>query len=210
MSTKTQICNLAINHLGTSKSIANVDTERSLEANTCRIFFDVARQAVLRDYPFSFATKTVTLGLLETFTTGFWNYSYRYPSDCLQIIRIRNGIRNETHQTRVAYEIEKDDSGKIILTDERNAEAEYTQDLENTSFFTVDFNLALSYRLAFYIAPALTKGDPFKIKGEMLDLYRLELSNAIANDMNERQDDVHPESEFVRSRNNASEEYGVK
>lgn len=60
--------------------------------------------------------------------------------------------------------------------------------------------MAFSFRLAAYIAPRLTSGDPFKMSERAMQLYIIELTNAQATALNEQQDEQSPESEFIRSR----------
>lgn len=200
MASETAICNMAISHLGVGKEIANIDTEQSEEASACRRFFDTARDATLRDFPWPFATKQVALSLIETFTAGEWTYSYRYPSDCVKAKRILSGDRNDNHQSRVPYKILKDGAARIIYTDTADAELEYTERVEDTSYWPPDFELAFSFRLAAYIAPRLAKGDPFNLRKEAMAMYDLELSRAKAASINEEQTDELPDSEFVRVR----------
>lgn len=202
MASKTEICNIAISHLGIGKEIANISTEQSDEANACRRFYDTARDAALRDFPWPFATKIVSLSLIETFSGGTyeWTYSYRYPSDCLDAKRIKSGQRNDTRQSRVPFKILKDSAARIIYTDEENAELEYTQRVEDPSFYPPDFIMAFSFRLAAYIAPRLTKGDPFQLRRQAMEMYDLEISRAKAGSTNEEQPDQLPNSELERAR----------
>ena len=118
---------MALSHIGSAKDIANLDTDKSDEARACRRFFDVARDATLRDFAWPFAQRRAALGLIETFTDGEWTYSYRYPSTALKLHRILSGIRNDNRQSRASYEILKDDDGRLIYTDMENAEVEYTE-----------------------------------------------------------------------------------
>jgi hypothetical protein len=197
---KTDIANMAIAHIGTGIEIANLDTESSEEAAACRRFFNTARRATLRDADWSFATKFVALGLIAENPTTEWNYSYTYPSDAVKLRRIVSGVRNDTRQTRVPYKIASGASSSVIYTDQQNAVLEYTTDVEDTSRFPSDFDLALSYRLAMFIAPRVSKGDIMKLKKELYDLYRMEVSQAAASTFNEQQSDEVPESEFTRGR----------
>lgn len=200
MSSKTEICNLALSHLGVGKEIAILESERSQEASACRRFYDTALDATLRDYPWAFATKIVALGLIEEDPNDEWLYSYRYPTDCVFIKRILSGIKNDTRQTRINYRILSDSAGRIIYTDQENAEAEYSYRVTDTSLYPSDFIMALSYRLAHYIAPRVTAGDPYKLKREVMELYLLEIGRAKSNNNNEEQDAEDPESEFIRVR----------
>jgi hypothetical protein len=200
MPSDTEIANLAISHLGVAKEIADLETEDSEEANTCRRFYTTALEATLRDLPWPFATKFIALALVEEDPTDEWDYSYRYPADCLKVRRILSGIRNDTRQSRAPYKISQDGSGRLILTDQQNAEIEYTVNETDEQKYPADFVLAFSFRLAMYAAARLTAGDPFKLKLEMEKSYRKELVMAGASAFTEEQIDEEPDSEYIRER----------
>ena len=185
MASITDICNMAISHLGISKDIANVTTEQSAEAKACRRFLDIARETVLKDYNWPFATKMATLNLVEEDPNDEWAYSYRYPSDCLYARRILSGFRDDTDLTRIPYKITQDSTGILIYCDTENAILEYTLNTKNVDLFSSDFKFALSYRLAHYIAPRITAGDPFGLGDKALQKYVLEIQRASANAFNE-------------------------
>ncbi len=196
----TAICNLALSHLGINKEIANLDTERTTEAAACRRFFEQLRDQTLRDFPWTFATKIRTLSLVEEDPNDEWSFSYQVPNDCLKARRILSGIRNDTRQSRVPYKIVKGSSGLLIYTDQEDADLEYTVQEEDVSQFPADFIMALSLRIAAYIAPRVTGGDPFKLGDRALQLYRFELDKAESSGTTEVQDDELPDSEFIRVR----------
>lgn len=198
--TKTEICNMALYHLGISKEISNFDTESSEEAKTMRIFYQTALDLTLKAIPWPFAKKIAALGLVESSPNDEWGYSYRYPSDCLLIHKILSGIRTDSNDTRTRYTIANDDSGKLIYTDLENAVVEYTKNCDNTSLFDSDFVLALSYLLASFAVPKLTRGDQFKIKKDIMVMHKMALDKAKANHLNEDQPDIEPDSEFIRVR----------
>lgn len=200
MSSKTEICNLTLSHLGQAKEIANVDTEQSQEASACRRFYETAIKATLGDHDWSFATEYYTLELVATAPNTEWSYSYRYPSSCLKLRRILSGYRQDTDKTRIPFKLAKDDAGILIFTDQESAQIEQTSKVDDPSFYTPQFIIAFSFRLAGYIAPRLTGGDPFKLKEEMLGQYAIELQTAKADDLDEGQLDKKPESEFVTGR----------
>lgn len=200
MSSSTEISNIAISHLGIGKEIANLETEQSQEARACRRFYETAKTAVLRDFNWPFANTSKALALIEENPTTEWKYSYRYPTDALRLLRIFSGVRNDTRQSRIPYRILSDSIGKIIYCDEPQATLEYIRDIDDPTIFAPDFTLALSYRLAFYVAPQLTGGDPFQRQQQMLQLYLAELSTARANASNEFQQEEEPRSELERVR----------
>lgn len=199
MATETEICNLALSHLGNTKRIANIDTEQSQEASLFRVLYDTTRDLVLNEYEWPFATKIAALALIEEDPNDEWDYSYRYPSDCIKLMRVLSGFRTDTNSSRVPYKVSHDASGKIIYSDYEDAEIEYIRAITDTSYFSPDFIMALSFRLAAYAAPSLTGGDPFKLGERAMKMYQLELSKAASNAFNEEQPDI-VESELIKAR----------
>lgn len=200
MASQTDICNLALSHIGISKEIANVTTERTAEANACRRFYDIVRESVLKDYSWPFATKIAALNLVEEDPNDEWAYSYRYPSDCLYARRILSGQRDDTELTRVAYKITQDSQGILIFTDAENAELEYTLNVNDEDIYSSDFKLAFSYRLAHYIAPRLTAGDPFNLGDKAMQKYMIEIGRASANAFNEDKSSLPLTTESIAAR----------
>jgi len=200
MSTATEIANLSLSHLGIGKEIANIQTENSQEANACRRFYTIATEATLRDFHWPFANVNISLNLVEENPTTEWGFSYRYPTDCIKLKRIWSGLRNDNRQSRVPFKIIRDDAGRLIYTDQRNACMEYTYNETDASRFTPDFVQALSFRLAVYTAPRLTSGDPFKLRNEIMRMYLLEITRAQATAVNEQQDEEKPLAEWTRAR----------
>lgn len=200
MNSKTDICNLAISHLGSGVEISDFETDLSEEAKACRVYYDMCRDIVLRDFWWPFARKIVTLGLVDEDPDNEWGYSYRYPSDALMIRRLQSGTRNDTRQSEIVFNVASDDDGSLVLTDAREAIAEYTFRNENVSRYPADFVEALSYRLAAFISPRICGGMAANKKTEMMQLYSLATGKASANAANEMKADEQPESEFIRAR----------
>jgi hypothetical protein len=194
---------MSISHIGSGKEISDIDTESSEEAKACRRYYETALKSTLRDFNWSFARRVVALGLVEDMSsqsTEEFTYSYRYPSDAVKIRRIKSGMRNDTRQSRSVFWVTSDDTGRLIYSNEENAEAEYTKHITDTLLYPDDFTLAFSYKLAALIAPRLSSGDLFGMKDKMQRYYEIEISTAESNGLNEDQDDELPDSEFVRVR----------
>lgn len=200
MASSTEICNMALSHLAVAKEIANIETEQSQEASACRRFYDIARDYTLRDFLWPFARRYQALGLVEEDPNTEWAFSYRYPSDCLKIHKIKGINRNETRQSKVSYQIAQDSIGLLIYTDAEDAEIVYTYKETDPQKYMPDFIMAFSFRLAAYIAPRLTAGDPFKLGDRAMQMYTIEISRAAANSVNEQQYDEEVQSELIRAR----------
>jgi hypothetical protein len=200
LATKTEICNLALAHLGSTKFVADVDTEQSTEASLFNRFYELARRQTMADAPWPFASQIDALGLVEEDPNDEWGFSYRYPSGAVTFKRILSGSRTDTRQSRVSFKESSDITGRLILTDAVDAEGEWTADIDDTSLFTDAFTMALSYRIAVYMAPSLTAGDPFKLGASAFQLYQLEVGRAQANAANAEQPDEDPDAEYIRGR----------
>jgi len=61
----TDICNMALSHLGIGKELANMETDTGENASACRRFYENCRDNMLSDFPWPFATVTTDLGLVE-------------------------------------------------------------------------------------------------------------------------------------------------
>ncbi|MCB1712603.1 MAG: hypothetical protein KDH96_09080 [Candidatus Riesia sp.] len=205
MSSKTEISNIALSHLGIGKEISNLDTERSDEANACRRFYTICKETVLRDHDWPFAKKNILLSLIEENPTSEWAYSYTYPPDCLMIRKILSGIRTDTRQSRVEFQIAYGDSSAIVLCDLDEAEAQYTVNVSDSNRFPSDFVMCMSHKLAAMIAPRLTAGDPFKLGIKNEQMYQMYLKISAANAYNEEQLPQEVESSFVRYREGDSD-----
>lgn len=102
MSSETEVCNLALSHLGARSTIASL-VEDSNEARSCNLVYATVRDIVLGMAFWNFARKTATLSLIKSapgtpsnpgatgsvWTTDWpappWLYEYAYPSDCIQV-----------------------------------------------------------------------------------------------------------------------------
>lgn len=206
---KTTIANLALNHLGVSNTILDLDNDTSQEAKTLRLFYPFALQEILSTRRWGFATRYAPLALVSENPTNEWKYSYRYPSDCLYVRRIlRNtgyiGNYNYKYYTAdadIEYIIVGDATSQLIYTAEENAVIEYTKNIENLGTVPVLFTLALSYLLAHYAAPKLSKSDSYKLKKETLDFYKVKLGEAQVLDINqEKFKEEDPRSSIERAR----------
>jgi len=200
MASTTEIANLVLNHCAVGKTISNLETEQSEAARAIRRVYDIALDVTLRDFAWPFATKIAALALVAEEPNTEWGYSYRYPSDCLEMRRILSGVRNDTRQSRAPYKIAQDSAGLLIFTDEEDAQAEYTVRMTDPQRYPADFTLALSFYIAAIAAPTLTAGDQFKLGDRAGKMYAFEIARATTRGFNEEQPEELPEAEAIRAR----------
>lgn len=128
---------MSLMHLSVGKQISSFN-EKSEEARACALFYDTAKDEVLRAFAWPFATLTVSLQLVQQQPTPEWGYSYRLPSDCLAARRLLLSTvstgpfpsvfsiaapyntplgRVPTAQNRIPYRIMADAQGGLLYTD---------------------------------------------------------------------------------------------
>ena len=200
MNSFVEIGNMSLTHLGQGVEIASL-TERSAEAKAINRVFETARKKCLRDFKWPFATELGTaLALVASAPNTEWLFSYRYPTNCFFFRRILSGNRNERPDDEIPYRIGRDGTGLLIYTDMIDATCEYTINATDPAKYPEDFSLALSFLVAFLIAPRVTRGDPFKLRELMWKLYQLEINNSNVNARNEEQPDILPVDDFTAAR----------
>lgn len=190
------ICNFALLHIGAGAPIASL-SEHSTEAKTCARIFDIARDSVLRDHDWNFATKHITLAQIET-DSEEWAYRFAYPNDCLKARRIISGQkRASSHKFKVATDT--DTQNRTILCDVNPAILEYTVRAQNSESYDPLFVEALSLRIASFIAFSLT--GKTRLRNDALNLYQEIIASARLADAQEgkAEDPVDPEWLSARS-----------
>lgn len=202
MSTREEICTMALGFLGQDEEIENFETEKGVAARACRRHYDSVIEEVLRDFAWLFARKTVTLQLVEEEPTDEWGFAYRLPVDCVKALRIPSGFRNETRQEVIPFERrdDVDDAGGLIYTDQAEAQLEYTRRASTPAFYPSDFVRAAAYLLSTAIGPTVVSGDPYNLIEKNLQLYGMAIAKARKNATDEQERDEENEAQTIRER----------
>lgn len=198
MPSVVQICNIALTRIGQSQLIDSL-SEQSIAAQLCVLHYEACRDELLRDFPWPFAVRRVTLADLGTPPDG-WSYRYRYPVDCIRALRVSTpGIRQPTHAQRVPFEVVHAEGGRALLCDQSPAELVYVGRVEDTTYFDPLFVSALAWRLAAELAMGL-QASAANYQAAFQQ-YRLTIDMARVNAFEESEEGVPPESEFITGRN---------
>lgn len=197
--TETDIGNLALGFLGTTKTIASLD-ERTEEARAIKRHFDTDRDAVLAAFPWPFTTRFRDVELVEENPTIEWLYSYRKPVGAILCRRIVSGNANEASDQRIPFRVASDDTGELIYTNFPDAQMEFTWKIETVSRFSAKFVNAFARKLASSIAPQVMGGDPYKQGERNYALYLSDIASAADAALNEEQPAPDPEAEWIRVR----------
>lgn len=203
MSTEVDICNLALAHLGDTATVASIDPpEGSAQAEHCARFYPMARDALLEEHPWGFATKRVALALLSE-AWPEWTYAYAQPNDAVNIIAILSPTATDDYSQGIInipdvsiagnYEPQpfsceiNDDGVPVILSDQEDAVLRYTALVSDTGNFSPLFTTTLSWRLAALLAGPILKGDVGAAEAKRCEaMAQAYLSKAIESDAGQR------------------------
>ena len=166
---EVDICNLALNLLG--KGIIKSLSENTELARTCKLHYDRYRRILLKDYSWEFAERTMKLEPVEDFGDNVkgWDYVYRYPDDCLQVLKIYDGDDHRKDDKREKFFVQTVDyrlGTKVICCNLENAFMDYVSNEEDCNYFSEEFVEALAHYLAYGMAQALT-GSEAKAQTEL-------------------------------------------
>lgn len=199
-SSKTQIFNMALANVGSTEFLAS-DTEANHVANVCNLFYEQSREFVLRDFPWRFAKRRVALALLAGTPPDCWSFQYSAPGDSLKIRALATpGNRTPLVEQKIPYETASNGAEAVIYTDLEEAECIYTQNIEDTTRFPVDFTEALVYHLAAKLALPLRGKEGVQLASSMQSAYSAVVEQAAAANLNEGYDHT-PECSFLQARN---------
>lgn len=181
---EVDICNLALNFLG--KGIIKSLSENTELARTCKLHYDRYRRILLKDYSWEFAERTMKLEPVADFGDNVkgWDYVYRYPDDCLQVLKIYDGDDRRKDEKREKFFVQTVDyrlGTKVICCNLENAYMDYVSNEEDCNYFSEEFVEALAHYLAYGMAQALT-GSEAKAQTELqymhTALYQAKLRTA--------------------------------
>lgn len=197
--TEAQLCNIALGLVGQRRTINNL-LEATAEAQACAVLYGPARDEVLAEFPWTFATRRSTLAEIDDVERSGWEYVYALPSDFLEPQYIWTGARLPPIDLQIPFAIEMNDDGNglLLVTDQEDAELIYTAKVTTVALFSPLFVKAVSWLLASELALML----PVKpqVAPLMLGRYRQCLLTAKAGDTRQGEPDVEPDSEFIRTR----------
>lgn len=192
MASDVQICNMALARIG-QKSISSL-TEASTAARFCAALFEYARDAVMEDYPWNFATARLALADLGD-PPDDWSYRYAWPSGCLRAVEILPAVKGDTAPS---YKVENYNDVRCILTDKADAVLIYVKQVTDPNLFSQLFIQALSYRLGAELADPLT-GD-LQRQQKCETMYQNVIRSAWASDADQGQPDAVPDAAWIEAR----------
>ncbi|MBR1617475.1 hypothetical protein IJ670_04920 [bacterium] len=192
---KAQIFNIALNILGVSMPLENPNStdNRAILLNN---YYELARDYVLKDFDWNFASTTRMLSLSENRNVfSKYKYCYDYPNDC---ICARDIYSKDIFELETFSISSLDNGASVILTDCNDAILRYTRRVEKEVFYSSEFSIALCYYLASLTSSVIVGSIQ---KGELaLEKYKNLLKRAKVLNAREGADYIYDDTTYLDSR----------
>jgi|SRR5690349_4335136 len=201
MAANSDVINQALVHLGITEKIADINSTDSNEAEAIKRVYDNALAEVLREVDWSFARKAQTLALLSAVPLIKWQYQYSRPDDCIRFIRIDSGAPVDDEKSAVPFEEGWSELGPVILTNQPDAVGEFIVLVDDPTHWDALFTRMFALKIAVLTAPAVGRGDPFKITERCEFQYEKAKRKAVIAMRRERRGGPRPDSPMITERN---------
>ena len=196
--TEAQVANLALAFVGHAAPITSL-ADNTAAARACNSIYAPARDALLERYNWKFARKHVVLALLSGVERTAWAYCYELPADCLAPRALWSGTRTPRVDERIPFDWEAGDTGaSILVTDQADAELEYTAKETTVAKFTPGFVKALAWAMAVELALVLPVKPALALRLD--DKAKMALAQAVAAMEGTARKDAAPDSEYITER----------
>lgn len=121
-------------------------TDDTRNANFFAERYPELRDALLRDYVWTFAKRRVKLARSSRTPAFEWKYQYRLPADYFRFLKASN---NDAGHGNIRYRLESDAvDGPVVMTDVEDVYLSYIAKITNTAEMPSDFREALAFKLA--------------------------------------------------------------
>lgn len=191
MGTVVDNCNIALGLLGDRATLTSIDPpEGSAQADHCARFYPIARDELLGDADWSFASTYADLAQLAVTSTD-GRFVYTLPADCLVVRELgySNGAVARLLDGRIegpAFEIATQGNSTVLLTALDVVVLRYTRRVVDPTKYSPKATTALHYLLASYLAGPVVKGKAgVQTSQSMRVMYQQMLSKADVVDANQ-------------------------
>lgn len=157
----TDICNLALDLLSAG-TVQNVEEPTSATEELLNRWYDLCRRKCLREHPWNFAAKRVTLAASATDPAFGYAKAFPVPSDFVRILYISTDLitDEETIMSADQYQFE---NGSILITsnygDTSSLNLVYIYDITEVSSMDPLFIELLAYDIAISVAYKVTESN---------------------------------------------------
>lgn len=195
ITTKVDICNLAIGGSGNRNTINNIDTPKSDKEIVCALWYDITRQLLLKTMMPNFALNRIVVSQ-KTLPAGYvsvYSYCYEYPNRCLKLLGIGN-------IDDVPGDVVTVENGLIFTNTlyQNGMPIRFIDDITDVPSMSVEFIMTLAAEVRKRISLAISQDQKKKAvaKEEAME----EMSNATALNAQENKPIRRSNSRFRNSR----------
>lgn len=197
---KDTLCQNAAFNLGHTETVGSITTPVTAAGTIFAAIFEDLIQRLARGFDWEFLIKRVELTEApSTVDIEGWSKAYLIPSDMLRARGLEPFTRTPSPNLLVPFRLEYDitNAARYLVTDQPDAELVYTEDITDPEdqSFPSDYINALEWALTAKAAMPLM-GDT-KLAREMLLAAGQARLEAIAADLNGRQEDVVPDPDLI-------------
>ena len=148
-STKTDICNMALNRIGAKAvTAAQITADTDPRAQDCNRHYDQTRDALIRSHWWRFASDRVAL--VVTTTPAFeWAYAFTLPTNFLRMKSIYEDNNTTNKTSLLPYALED----KILLFSESACQIRYIKQVTTVTDFDPLFIETFILQLALKLIP---------------------------------------------------------
>lgn len=177
ITSKVQVCAMAMADLGNRNSITNIDTPRNDKEVICAQYYDIVRQYCLKTLMPNFALNRIIVSQ-KNVPAGYVNaylYAYEYPQRCLKLLGIGNVDCTEGNQPTV--------ENGLIFTNTLYANGmpiRFVDDITLVPSMTPEFIMYFVKELSARTALAITQ-DQGKKKAAQADATKEGLNSSALN-----------------------------
>ena len=169
---ETSIVNMSLARIGATRinDFDTPDAGSSVNARHCKTHYEQTRDALLRSFEWSFATKRVALSV-ETATPAYgYDYQFALPADYLRMIS--SDILDDNDDTKDIFKLE---NGKF-LTDESAVYIKYIYKVTDPAKFDPLFTEVLVLQLAMKLVMPIAQDKV--LRREIFDELNFLMSRA--------------------------------
>lgn len=150
---EVEIYNRALQMLGAAR--VNSPTQNTRNAKACNAAYSMLRDALLREYRWTFAIRRASLAALAATPTHGPGYAYQLPTDFLRLLAPDDESTPGIDDRMI--------EGQTLVTDSAGPiDIIYIARIEDTTLFSPSFTKALAADLAFEICQELTNSGTRK------------------------------------------------
>lgn len=166
MTQRTDIANIALGMLGEAQ-ITSIDDENSRVATAIKINYNIARDATLEAYEWSFAKQQFKPSLLPD--KPLWQYTYQYtiPPVILRVLEVERFpvgsgqpvLHEHGHNSRPRRAVDHEVQGRLILTNYDPIYCTGIARIEQEGLFSNLFVHAFAAKLAMLVCYTVTESN---------------------------------------------------